>query len=714
MAIKTVFNPPSSNSSGGGSFIPLAEKGVANGVVPLDTNTKIDPVYFDATGGIVSVNVGNQVLVENASIDYPIASLNNTSSPLYSAIPVATSYDLKNTDNNMVVPLHDKISVLNFPLISTLTLPFKCRLISTFIGEFGASITLQGTDFAYFVPNNTGATGTVYLPVSPIDANSYNVIDVTIGVPPSFTTELSYILGGVYVTDSFSTPDTAGLVTLSNSTTLALGVGDRVVTDGTLLKGKPNGTAPLDSNANLTIPTYDTASFYVSSNTGDDTIGDGSFNFPFLTIAKALTVAGVNDEINLSSGEFVEDVILNGTDNRALKSFNEKFYGGSGNHSGTCVIKGNVTISGATTTRTRLAGFQIGTGGIGGNLTITDTLGRMYVRNSYVSGDLIFNGASDNWFEFHECGFGGNVSIFEAGVPNTGVTIRFFNSSFEGATLTIGANVTVEFHGCGRIPTVIATDGNVYIIDFKYIQANASNECVVFSSTGTLYLENGSLLQFLAPNDYGKINMSAGTGYYVGKVGRLSEVDVLSGVNLGHLDNSRDSMYEHDASFYPVGVTNIKDALDYIASNLPQPLEASIVSLNTRVDLTNALPWFIGWETSGINQSGITVDATKTIITFTKAGTYQVIGNFYGSLIATTDTLQFIMVDSLQTKLPDVTMSVISGTSGTESNYSQMGGFLEATTGMEVRLRSVYMVGGISLLTNGQQHSNQLNFLKVN
>ena len=708
MAIKTVFNPPSSNSSGGGTPTTTSW-GDITGSLPAQTDLK---TALDAkvTG---LVNSDKQVVVTDNAIDYPIASLNNTSSPLYSAIPVDTSYDLKNTDNNMVVPLHDKISVLNFPLISTLTLPFKCRLISTFIGEFGASITLQGTDSIYFTPNNTGATGTFYLPVAPIDANSYNVIDVTIGTPPSFTNDLAYILGGIYVTDSFSTPDTAGLLTLSNATTLALGVGDRVPTDGLLRVGKSNGLALLDEHANVILPNSDTADIFVTAQ-GNDTTGNGTFNFPYLTLAKAYSVATFGEEINLGSGEFTEDLIINGKDNIGVKSFNERFYGGSGNHTGNCVIKGNVTISGATTTRTRLAGFQIGTGGIGGNLTITDTLGRMYVRNSYVSGDLIFNGASDKWFEFHECGFGGNVSIFEAGVPNTGVTIRFFNSSFEGATLTIGANVTVEFHGCGRIPTVIATDGNVYIRDFKYIQANASNECVVFSSTGTLYLENGSLLQFSAPNDYGKINMSAGAGYYVGKVGRLSEVDILSGVNLGHLDNSRDSMYEHDASFYPVGVTNIKDALDYIASNLPQPLEASIISLDTRVDLTNATPWFIGWETSGINQSGITVDATKTIITFTKAGTYQVIGTFYGSLIATTDTLQFIMVNSLGTKLPDVTMSIISGTAGTESNYSQMGGFIEATAGMEVRLRSVFMSGGISLLANSQQHSNQLNFLKVN
>jgi hypothetical protein len=288
-----------------------------------------------------------------------------------------------------------------------------------------------------------------------------------------------------------------------------------------------------------------------------------------------VSASSFNDEILIGSGEFTEDFNLVSKNNIGLNSTFSRYYGGSGNHSGNCILKGNVNISGAATTRFRMSGIQIGTGGIGGQLNITDTAGRMYFRNSFYSGTVTFSGSSSNWFEFHECGFAQVPVLFDSGTPNSNVVIRFYNCTFPTTGVLICTqNITVQFYNCQNIPSLNFTNGNVIVNDTLGIGLNASNSVLFNNPAGICILNNTSVLQSDL-STYGIINITAAAAWDISNVQRLESQDTLPATN-----RLTPSTQAYDTSYIPAAdsiygsSTNVKEALD--ALNTLNPYANSV------------------------------------------------------------------------------------------------------------------------------------------
>lgn len=405
--------------------------------------------------------------------------------------------------------------------------------------------------------------------------NTFNATNTSIALP---------LFGGAK--GGTATGHVASFVNENTSNTDAALFLENIATDGVALQTSGiikqniiNGVLSGDPNGEIEkLVKHDANDIFVSS-TGDDVNGDGSYYLPYLTITKAESQAISSQDIQISSGQFTENFTLVSKDNIGLKSTGERFYGGSGSHSGNCIIKGDINVSG-TSTRFRMAGIQVGSDGVGGHLNVVDTQGRMYFRNCYFSTGVTFSGNSANWFEFHECGYGGNIELFSSGTPNAKTTVTFYNCTFStGATITCNANIELRFFNCGKISTLNINAGNLFVFSFNTIIADGSNNCINFTSTGNLVLFNGSLLQF-GGLTYGKINMTAGAGYIIDNVARDETIDLLSGSRLVFSETSKDIWYQHDGSFYPAATTDVKNALSYVgAQTATKANETDVVKL---------------------------------------------------------------------------------------------------------------------------------------
>ena len=194
--------------------------------------------------------------------------------------------------------------------------------------------------------------------------------------------------------------------------------------------------------------------FYVSKD-GNDTTGTGSLATPFLTINKAVSVAGNGSWILVGPGTYAESVLYSG------KTLGIKALGGP---LATTIQGGSsnavVTID-AAAVNARLQGFRI-TGGIG--RPVASSYGFDYYGGglhcttavAFVS-DCVFEGNGKGTPRVNSATFGG--AIYSAGGKLT-VTNCLLNGNYAwasgGATLTEGG--TIEFDRC----TVYGNDATVF------------------------------------------------------------------------------------------------------------------------------------------------------------------------------------------------------------------------------------------------------------
>ena len=331
---------------------------------------------------------------------------------------------------------------------------------------------------------------------------------------------------------------------------------------------------------------HDPGDFFVSAN-GNDTTGTGTYENPYLTIAQAESQTSFAQEILIGSGVFTENFALSGKNNIGLNSTFSRFYGGSGNHSGNCIIQGNIDISGATTTRFRMAGTQVGTGGVGGQLNITDTQGRMYFRNNFFSAKMTASGDAENWFEYHEIGFATVPDLYTSGNPDANVVHIYYNCSFPlDQTLFCTKNITVAFINCPRIPPCNFTNGNLIIDGVVTIGEEALGSVAYNNAAGVIRIKNASTLQ---PDltTFGVINIANAAIREISNVQRNPAQDVIN-TAIPLLPPSPQSL---DVAYQPVANSIYGTALD---------VATALNNLNS----LNPYAGLIGWVSSVADPNG--------------------------------------------------------------------------------------------------------------
>lgn len=239
--------------------------------------------------------------------------------------------------------------------------------------------------------------------------------------------------------------------------------------------------------ANVSGIVLDQYTIYVGKN-GNDTTGNGTTINPYLTIGKAVNVAGSGSVIIVNPGGYYEDVTVNDKTAITLSSdtpggrqpFTPAIYGNltvSGNSSSICVkgIGVRDTITHSSNGTFYLSEFQLGTGNVVGALSKTGS-GVLSVQNSalgLVSGinitPVTISGAGNVFFS--------NVALGLLSVSNTSAIVSMLNDStslqanISGGSLNVFDSILYSLANSGS-NAITGTNGVINIRNSIAINPN--------------------------------------------------------------------------------------------------------------------------------------------------------------------------------------------------------------------------------------------------
>ena len=302
--------------------------------------------------------------------------------------------------------------------------------IGTYTNENGVQVTINETITSIGTISYNSSTGVLTIPYTD-EAGVVNDKTVTLPTPLNVLTTVQ------------PTPTATGNTTNLNSS-FKDASGNTWIVDS-------NGDAILCSSS----PFKNLNEFHVDPN-GNDTTGTGAQEKPYLTIAKALTVAAQGDQVIVHAGVYTEDITMS-VPNVAL-------VGAQSEYGSLTQINGNVTVT-ATGTSVKIADITInGVSHTGSaplyldHVTLNTTLdsssaGYLEVKNSSVQQGDITKSAGTGLIENSKID---NVNITGA---NTAVTIR---DSYQDPNSTIS-------YGAGTIYGVLNVQGGEISINASAI-----------------------------------------------------------------------------------------------------------------------------------------------------------------------------------------------------------------------------------------------------
>lgn len=333
-----------------------------------------------------------------------------------------------------------------------------------------------------------------------------------------------------------------------------------------------------------------TAMIYVAKN-GNDSTGNGTFMNPYVTIQKAINMAGSGSVIIVYPGTYTENLTINNLNNLTISGINDI------QDSSNCILHGEITISG-TTSRTKLVNLNI-QGQTAGNPAIFDngSQGTHFITNCSVNHTdantlslKVVDGANS---------INADISTFESvefsGSPIASRNIYFTNCSSETITVS-SVNMNFSAIRCGAIGPIIHTAGYV-IVDLASLIIKGSTDSVTSTcalGSGLLFINNANLQQ---PDfSYGKINKTGTCPYYLSDINRSTSIDVLTGprVNFGRF-----------ADDYAANIT----ATNYTAANTS--IAGHLSGINTRLGFSST--------TASLNFGTVNANSTKDL-TITVSG----------------------------------------------------------------------------------------------
>ncbi len=229
--------------------------------------------------------------------------------------------------------------------------------------------------------------------------------------------------------------------------------------------------------------------------------------------------------VNVSPGSYAdENIVINGKINMGVLA---QIPGGTLiTEIGTAGTPRNLTISGATSTRVKMSGFNIK-----GLTTIDGTLGRHYFYKNEFNGGLTFTGSTSNFCVFQDCDIVSTLTI-----PNTFAGVIYFvRCAFNGSAITLNnpSPLQIIFTDCNgflTFPTQCTLTGTNYLTSgfsktFVTEASLAGSLNVVGPSTliGPVNMMNGSTMSTLTV---------AGTSNLNGSVSMLNNASVGGTLNV--------------------------------------------------------------------------------------------------------------------------------------------------------------------------------------
>lgn len=340
--------------------------------------------------------------------------------------------------------------------------------------------------------------------------------------------------------------------------------------------------------------------FCVDPTTGSDTLGNGTYMFPFKTIAKAvtLTTAGGASAIMILDSITEDLTITTGRDNIQFT--------GISTVTDAQVVKwiGKVVISG-TVTRLKFIDLQMNYA-TQHPVEISSTAGRHYFENCTFTRDdtttgtvVLFTGNNYRWHEFYKCNATGVISL--EGSPSSYCDIRITGvGAWEQQINMAGTtdNYNVRIIDIARHGLITHTRGYLDMANINEMQPTSTN-CV--TSTAAVSAKNKLIMRNVCfkkhdTNVYGKINKTGDCVYVLDGCDRDYANDVLTGTrrDFGNIDKDLKNTTA-------VSGASICDAVTTLASSISGKVDA-----NTAI--TGATKTKITYDAKGL----VTVGADAT------------------------------------------------------------------------------------------------------
>ena len=244
-----------------------------------------------------------------------------------------------------------------------------------------------------------------------------------------------------------------------------------------------------EGNLSFTNPyTTITSEFHVATN-GDDTTGDGSYNFPYATITKALTEVASQGKVVVHPGTYTENPTISTTNISLVAAQADS--GSSPNIAGTLTISGTVN--------------SIKLQGITANVLNVSTSGNVYATQVKVANAV--NKTGNSYTEFTDSDLrvaSGNVTLLGGNATNTGTTI-FVNTKLSNVKIN-NQYANVLFKDCTYVANTVVFAGTL-IADstFLYALTNGAN-AITTSGTTNVSLRSTSVFN---PNlTAGNVNLT--------------------------------------------------------------------------------------------------------------------------------------------------------------------------------------------------------------
>lgn len=391
-------------------------------------------------------------------------------------------------------------------------------------------------DLWFTVSGNTGTTSADQL------QDTLNIVGGT-----GITTEVSgdtltvrYVGGGVSGLSEIigdTTPQLGGNLDVNGRSIVSTGNGNiSIVPAGSgsvVLKGltfpntdgADNQYLTTDGSGNLSFADINVSNdtWFVSKQ-GSDTNGNGSFNRPYATPAKAVAEAGFGDIIFVMPGEYSGNITI-GVDNLTIVGFAPR-------SSHPTVINGTITIP-AGRTRLRMVDLRVDAQDNGPCIDDQGSEGRHYFDNiTFVTSDSTSNVGylgtnAKRWRQFMDCEFSGNSEFVFTGAGSN-PSAWFHGISAIGAVRMDHSGHTVHMENGRAAGPFYHDGGTLYINNMRILLADGSGNVInstAAAGNGTLVIKDTDTATL------GKINKT-GSCTYVFQGVTKNAADVINGSEL--------------------------------------------------------------------------------------------------------------------------------------------------------------------------------------
>jgi hypothetical protein len=304
---------------------------------------------------------------------------------------------------------------------------------------------------------------------------------------------------------------------------------------------------------------------HVDPVTGNDTTGDGSYNRPYATIAKAQSTFASGRTVYLHSGTYSENV--------TWTQPNCDIVGSSAG--GVVLMTGAWTVGCSSPSSVRIKDIAFN-----GAFTQNGT-GRIIFQSSYLRST--FTKTSGEYTQFDDTSAAGTGII----ISSAGQVV--FNGGQQNAITVSNASAVVSVLNSMSVVTLTATAGTVLLNDsFVYAASNTGN-AVTTSAGSAVYLYNSSLV---APN--GTVGRMSMGGFWTANDTKYDKANsALTGTNLGTISyfdalnsqglaNVASLQVRGTSTLGPVGNVSISGGTSgqYLQTNGSGALSFSTVSLS--------------------------------------------------------------------------------------------------------------------------------------